>query len=62
MGKLVKGPWSMVTNDRSGLALPNSNLEFVAFDVETTGFGKNDRIIEIALVAFKDGKWMSRRE
>ena len=56
MGKLVKGPWSMVTNDLSGLALPNSNLEFVAFDVETTGFGKNDRIVEIALVAFKEGK------
>jgi DNA polymerase-3 subunit epsilon len=56
MGKLATGAWSLASNFRSGLALPNSSLEYVAFDVETTGFGKNDRIVEIALVAFKEGK------
>jgi DNA polymerase-3 subunit epsilon len=31
-------------------------MEYVSFDVETTGLYKNDRIIEIGFVAFNDGK------
>lgn len=53
MGRLIKGPWAFSKEDALDLVVPNDDLEYVAFDVETTGFGKNDRIIEIALVAFK---------
>ena len=34
----------------------NSELEFVVLDTETTGFNKNDRIIEIACIVFSAGK------
>ncbi|MTB21924.1 MAG: hypothetical protein F2918_04160, partial [Actinobacteria bacterium] len=33
----------------------NSELEFVFLDTETTGFNKNDRIIEIACIVFSAG-------
>ena len=36
--------------------LPRSKMEYVSFDVETTGLYKNDRIVEIGFVAFSDGK------
>lgn len=35
---------------------PNNEIEYVAFDVETTGFNKTDRVVEIAFVAFKNGE------
>ena len=54
MGMIIKGPWSLTANEPSNATHPHSDLEYVAFDVETTGFGKNDRIIEIGLVAFKN--------
>ena len=56
MGNLIKGPWSLTNSRPNKLILSKSDLEYVAFDVETTGFNKNDRIIEIGLVAFKGGK------
>lgn len=56
MGNLIKGPWSLTNSRPSKQIFSKSDLEFVAFDVETTGFNKNDRIIEIGLVAFKGGK------
>jgi len=34
----------------------NSELEFVVLDTETTGFNKNDRIIEIACIVFSAGE------
>ena len=56
MGKLIKGPWSLTNTAPNDFSLPQSEFEYVAFDVETTGFNKNDRIIEIGFVAFKEGK------
>jgi DNA polymerase-3 subunit epsilon len=56
MGKLIKGPWSVFNDDSSDLILPNDDLEYVAFDVETTGFNKTDRIVEIGFVVFKNGE------
>ena len=38
------------------------NVEFVAFDTETTGFSpEKDRIVEIGAVKFKNGEVMERR-
>ena len=54
MGKLYKGPWSLTSNEPNKFRLPGEDLEYVAFDVETTGFNKNDRIVEIGLVTFKN--------
>lgn len=34
----------------------NSELEFVVLDTETTGFNKNDRVIEIACIVFSAGE------
>ena len=56
MGKLIKGPWSLSSDSQTALASPSSQMEYVAFDVETTGLYKNDRIVEIGFVAFRDGK------
>lgn len=56
MGKSVKRHWSPQGDEVSNSSLPKGNLEYVAFDVETTGFGKNDRIVEIGFVAFKNDK------
>jgi len=56
MGKLINGPWSLISDSNSYRTLANDQLEYVSFDVETTGFSKNDRIIEIGLVAFSKGK------
>ncbi len=56
MGKLIKGPWSVFNDDSNDLILPNDGLEYVAFDVETTGFNKSDRIVEIGFVVFKNGQ------
>ncbi len=56
MGKLIKGPWSLSSESRTSLASASNQMEYVAFDVETTGLYKNDRIIEIGFVAFRDGK------
>lgn len=56
MGLLIKGPWSLATDTHTFLTTPSNNLEYVSFDVETTGLYKNDRIVEIAFVAFSEGK------
>ena len=56
MGRLIKGPWAFGATDDQDLMPPSVDLEYVAFDVETTGFNKNDRIVEIALVTFKNGE------
>lgn len=56
MGKLIRGPWSLSSESRTSLASASNQMEYVAFDVETTGLYKNDRIIEIGFVAFRDGK------
>ena len=56
MGKVIKGPWSINYDKPSQLIVPNEELEFVAFDVETTGFNRTDRIVEIGLVVFKNGE------
>ena len=56
MGNLINGPWSLTNDESSDFSLPSNDLEYVAFDVETTGFNKNDRIVEIGFVAFKNGK------
>jgi DNA polymerase-3 subunit epsilon len=56
MGKLIKGPWSLKTDSQVDLQTPSSSLEYVSFDVETTGLNKSDRIVEIGFVAFSEGK------
>ncbi len=56
MGRLIKGPWAFSNADGQDLVVPTDGLEYVAFDVETTGFNKNDRIVEIGLVTFKNGQ------
>ena len=45
MGRLIKGPWTYISTAGQDLVVPNDDLEYVAFDVETTGFNKNDRIV-----------------
>lgn len=55
MGKLIKGPWTLNEDESNRLVLPHDDLEYVAFDVETTGFSKIDRIVEIGFVTFKNG-------
>ena len=56
MGRLIKGPWAFSNADGQDLVVPTDGLEYVAFDVETTGFNKNDRIVEIGFVTFKNGQ------
>jgi DNA polymerase-3 subunit epsilon len=56
MGMLIKGPWSLDSDAQTFLTTPSNNLEYVSFDVETTGLFKNDRIVEIGFVAFTGGK------
>ena len=56
MGREIKGSWVFSKTNGQDLVIPNDDLEYVAFDVETTGFNKNDRIIEIGMVTFKKGQ------
>jgi DNA polymerase III subunit epsilon len=56
MGKIIKGPWSLISDSNSNRTLVNDKLEYVSFDVETTGLYKNDRIVEIGFTAFSNGK------
>jgi DNA polymerase-3 subunit epsilon len=58
MGRLIKGPWAFSGTEGKALVLPNNDLEYVAFDVETTGFNKTDRIVEIGFVIFKNGQML----
>jgi len=58
MGRLIKGPWAFSGTEGKALVLPNNDLEYVAFDVETTGFNKSDRIVEIGFVIFKNGQML----
>ena len=53
MGDLIKGPWSLLNSASKKLVVPNGDIEYVVLDTETTGTMKADRIVEIALVAFK---------
>ena len=56
MGRITKGSWVFSKANSQDLVIPTDDLEYVAFDVETTGFNKNDRIIEIGMVTFKKGQ------
>lgn len=56
MGRITKGSWVFSKANSQYLVIPTDDLEYVAFDVETTGFNKNDRIIEIGMVTFKKGQ------
>lgn len=56
MGRIIRGPWSLNDSSSEKLILPNNETEYVAFDLETTGLYKSDKIIEIGLVVFKDGQ------
>ena len=53
MGDLITGPWSLLNSASKKLVVPNSEIEYVVLDTETTGTMKADRIVEIALIAFK---------
>ena len=53
MSDLIKGPWSLLTSTSKKLVTSGSDIEYVVLDTETTGTMKADRIVEIALVAFK---------
>jgi len=47
---------------RPGMEASLSNVTFVAFDTETTGFsGANDRVVEIGVIKFKDGHVLERK-
>ena len=56
MGKVIKGPWPAVFDSEVNLLSPKNDLEWVAFDTETTGFKNSDRIVEIGFVVFKNGE------
>ena len=56
MGRIIRGPWSLEETSSSNLLKPDSESEYVALDIETTGLYKSDKIIEIALVVFKENK------
>ena len=53
MAKLINGAWSLNNLTSKKLVIPNREIEYVVIDTETTGTLKADRIVEIALVAFK---------
>lgn len=53
MGVVINGPWSLNKLASKKLITPNREIEYVVIDTETTGTLKADRIVEIALVAFK---------
>ena len=53
MAKLINGAWSLNNLTSKKLITPNREIEYVVIDTETTGTLKADRIVEIALVAFK---------
>ena len=53
MGDLIRGPWSLLNSASKKLVTSNTDIEYVVIDTETTGTMKADRIVEIALVAFK---------
>ena len=53
MGVVISGPWSLNKLASKKLITPNREIEYVLLDTETTGTLKADRIVEIALVAFK---------
>lgn len=53
MSDLIKGRWSLLNPASKKLVPPSSEIEYVVLDTETTGTLKADRIVEIALVAFK---------
>ena len=53
MAKLINGAWSLNNLTSKKLVTPNREIEYVVIDTETTGTLKADRIVEIALVAFK---------
>lgn len=56
MGQVIKGPWAFGDSNPQKFVFPSDDLEYVAFDVETTGLYKNDRIVEIGFVVFKNGQ------
>jgi DNA polymerase-3 subunit epsilon len=56
MSRLANGHWTFGGTDSDNLIVPHEGIEYVAFDVETTGFNKNDRIVEIGFVVFKNGQ------
>ena len=53
MARLINGAWSLNNSTSKKLITPNREIEYVVIDTETTGTLKADRIVEIALVAFK---------
>jgi DNA polymerase-3 subunit epsilon len=53
MSNVIKGPWSLLTSASKKLVTSSSDIEYVVLDTENTGTMKADRIVEIALVAFK---------
>jgi len=55
MGNLLEGPWGgeSATKDQW-----NDQTEYIVIDTETTGLFKKDRIVEIACIAFKNGKML----
>ena len=36
MGRIIRGPWTLEETSSSNLLKPDSELEYVAFDIETT--------------------------
>jgi DNA polymerase-3 subunit epsilon len=55
MGNLLKGPW---VGDSAPTDRFDDQTEYIVIDTETTGLFKKDRIVEIACVAFKNGKML----
>jgi hypothetical protein len=44
MGKIIKGPRPAVFDSEANLLSPKNDLEWVAFNTETTGFKNSVRI------------------
>jgi len=55
MGNLLEGPWGGESATKDQL---NDQTEYIVIDTETTGLFKKDRIVEIACIAFKNGKML----
>lgn len=56
MGRILRGPWSLKDSSTESQVETNNETEYVAFDLETTGLYKSDKVIEIGLIVFKAGQ------
>ncbi len=54
MGKVIKGPWPLVSDSETNLIPPKNDLEWVAFDIETTGL--DPKTSKMFLIGMRDNR------